>query len=168
MGNDQAVAEFVSGSNQQGTATLEPEVVDKPSGPSFLRERSGLLLGLGLVLVAATVAVVEPREHVPQPRHEPQAGPPAVLGGLRRRRRRYDTDDGGDGKGQQLAQTQLLQRAVQATGDFAERQGFLVKVEGMLERANVPLRPAEMIFFYAVGVVVVALLLAGDHRPARS
>ena len=71
----------------------------------------------------------------------------------------FDDDDGGDGKGQQLAQTPLLQRAVEATGSFAEKRGFLTKVEAMLERANLPLRPAEALFFYVAGVVVVALLL---------
>jgi tight adherence protein B len=71
----------------------------------------------------------------------------------------YDEDDGGDGRGQQLAQSPLLQRAVAATGTFAERQGFLTKVESQLERANLPLRPAEAIFFYFAGVVVLALLL---------
>jgi tight adherence protein B len=45
------------------------------------------------------------------------------------------------------------------TGAFAERQGVLTKVEALLERANLPLRPAEAIFFYLAGVVVVGLLL---------
>jgi tight adherence protein B len=70
-----------------------------------------------------------------------------------------DEDD--DGKGQQLAQTPLLQRAVEATGTFAENRGFLTKVESLLERANLPLRPAEALFFYFAGVALVALLLVG-------
>jgi tight adherence protein B len=48
---------------------------------------------------------------------------------------------------------------VEATGQFAERQGFLTKVEGLLERANLPLRPAEALFFYACGVALAAVLL---------
>ena len=38
----------------------------------------------------------------------------------------------------------------------------------MLERANLPLRPAEALFFYLAGVAVVALLLlAIAGQPAR-
>src|SRR3546814_8933898 len=67
-----------------------------------------------------------------------------------------DESDGGD---QQFAQTDFVRRAVEATGDFASRRGFLVKVEAMLEQANVALRPAEAIFFYGAGVAVLGLLL---------
>ena len=35
----------------------------------------------------------------------------------------------------------------------------------MLERANLPLRPAEALFFYLAGVAVVALLLVRDRWP---
>jgi tight adherence protein B len=69
--------------------------------------------------------------------------------------------DDDDGKGQALAQTPLLQRAVEATGQFAEDRGFLTTVEALLERANLPLRPAEALFFYAAGIAVLALLLFG-------
>ena len=80
----------------------------------------------------------------------------------------FDVDDGGDGKGQSVVQTPLLQRAVDATGGFADRRGLLVKVEGMLERANLPLRPAEALFFYLAGVVVVAAPLRRDRvQPDR-
>ena len=44
------------------------------------------------------------------------------------------------------------------TGDFAERQGFLSAVEAKLERADLPLRAAEALFFYASMVAVVGLL----------
>ena len=57
-----------------------------------------------------------------------------------------------------LAQTALLQRAVELTEEFAERQGFLVKVERALERADLPLRAAEALFFYGAGALLVSLL----------
>ena len=47
---------------------------------------------------------------------------------------------------------------VDATGSFAEQRGFLTKVEGMLEPANLPLRPAEALFFYAAGLAIIAVL----------
>jgi len=121
-----------------------------------LRSSTGLAVGLGLLALAAVAAVFSIGSSFF-----------SNEGNLGRALRPYaegyvadpDADDGGDGKGQQLAQTPLLQRAVEATGSFAERQGFLTKIEGLLERANLPLRPAEALFFYAAGVVLVALLL---------
>jgi tight adherence protein B len=63
-----------------------------------------------------------------------------------------EDEDGG------LAKTALIQRAVEMTGDFADRQGFLAGVEAKLERADMPLRAAEALFFYASMVGVVGLL----------
>lgn len=56
-----------------------------------------------------------------------------------------------------LAGTALPARAVEITGDLAERQNLLVKVERLLERADVPLRAAEALFFYAAGVLALAI-----------
>jgi tight adherence protein B len=61
--------------------------------------------------------------------------------------------------------SQFLKKAVAVTGDLAERQGALTKVADLLERADVPLRPAEALFFYAAAVAVagiLAALLSGD------
>lgn len=157
VGGDSATAEMVAGSAQEGAASVQPQVVAKPSGPGIFRSSAGLLIGLGLLVVAIVAAVYsvgssffgrdDSLGSVLSPYSEGYVAADT------------DADDGGDGKGQQLAQTALLQRAVQATGDFAQRQGFLTKVEGMLERANLPLRPAEALFFYAIGVVLTALVL---------
>lgn len=170
VGDAQASGEFVAGSAQQGAAALEPEPVEKPSGPSFLRSSTGLWIGLGLLTLALVVAVVsvgdtflgreDTLNSALQPYGEGFVASPSS---------EYDEDDGGDGRAQTLVQTPLLQRAVQATGDFAERQGFLSKIEGQLERANLPLRPAEAIFFYFAGVAVVfllALVLSGSAFSA--
>ena len=64
-----------------------------------------------------------------------------------------------------LVQTALIQRAVAMTESFAERQGFLSRVEEMLERANVPIRAGEAMFFLSIGVVGAAaagLMLTGS------
>jgi tight adherence protein B len=68
----------------------------------------------------------------------------------------------------------ILQRAVDFTGDLAERRGVLDKVESMLERANLPLRAPEAMFFtaalalvlvvlsfFVTGNILVALIVAG-------
>ena len=57
-----------------------------------------------------------------------------------------------------LAETDLVQRAVDLTSKVAQRGGLLVKIEALLEQANLPLRPAEALFFYGAGVVLLGLL----------
>jgi tight adherence protein B len=57
-----------------------------------------------------------------------------------------------------LAKSAILQRAVDLTEEFAESRGFLSNAEAQLERANLPLRAAEAIFFYASFVVVAFIL----------
>ena len=53
-----------------------------------------------------------------------------------------------------LVQTELLQRAVEFTETFAQRRGFLTRIEDLLERADLPIRPGEGMFFL-MGLVVV-------------
>ena len=65
-----------------------------------------------------------------------------------------DTDIGNESEDR----TAILQRAVDMTEDFAERQGFLAKVEAKLERAALPLRAAEALLFYGIGVGVITVL----------
>jgi tight adherence protein B len=57
-----------------------------------------------------------------------------------------------------LAETGLVQRAVDLTSKVAQRGGLLVKVEALLEQANLPLRPAEALFFYGAGAALLSLL----------
>lgn len=66
--------------------------------------------------------------------------------------------DDADGNEQALAQTAFLQRAVDMTEGFAERQGFLEKVSSLLEQADLPLRAAKALFFYVAGVILVTLM----------
>jgi len=59
--------------------------------------------------------------------------------------------------GVSFAQSGLVQRAVGLTSKVANRGDLLLKVEHLLEQANLPLRPAEALFFYAAGVALVGL-----------
>ena len=61
----------------------------------------------------------------------------------------------GDGS---LVETGLVQKAVDLTSKVAGRGGLLDKVEALLEQANLPLRPAEALFFYGAGVLLIGLL----------
>ncbi|MFQ5558389.1 MAG: type II secretion system F family protein, partial [Acidimicrobiales bacterium] len=61
-----------------------------------------------------------------------------------------------------FAKSLLLKRAVEITEGFAERRGVLVRVEAMLERADLPLRAGEAMTAMAgvvFGSFVVGLLL---------
>lgn len=65
--------------------------------------------------------------------------------------------DDDDDPHESLAKSELLKRAVAFTGSLAERQGILTRVEDLLERADLPLRPAEALFFY-ISIAVVAVV----------
>lgn len=93
--------------------------------------------------------------------------------GLKYALRHYDESYGAGGmepeEEQSLAKSALLQRAVEVTGKVAEDRGFLVRVEHLLERADLPLRPAEALTFYLGGAaasVVVAFILTGNAMMA--
>lgn len=57
-----------------------------------------------------------------------------------------------------LAQTALLKRAVAVTEGLAKRRGLLTKVEDKLERADLPLRGGEALFFFMAWATVVTVL----------
>lgn len=147
VGGQEIKRNYVAGGKAEGAGATQVVTVKKAFGPDWLRSTPilpvlvmGLAIGLGayaLVQLAGSSntglsAVLSPYTE----------GTPADA----------DTDD------QALAQTAFLQRAVEMTEDFAERQGFLEKVSSLLERADLPLRAAEALFFYVAGVVLVALM----------
>ena len=54
----------------------------------------------------------------------------------------------------ELLETQLLQRAVARVEELAAEQGILQYLTKKLDQANLPIRPAEALFFYLVAIVV--------------
>ena len=69
----------------------------------------------------------------------------------------------------EVATLPSLRRFVAITGRMAERQGLIDTRERELERADLPLRPAEAIFFGTAASLVVgalALVLSGSLVPA--
>ena len=52
----------------------------------------------------------------------------------------------------------IIRRAVELTGEMAERRGLLDKLETKLERANLPLRAAEAMFFSAAATLILVIL----------
>jgi len=57
-----------------------------------------------------------------------------------------------------LSKNAILKRAVQMTEDLAERRGFLTRLEGTLERADLPLRGGEALTAAAAITLAFALL----------
>ncbi|HVA02106.1 MAG TPA: type II secretion system F family protein [Acidimicrobiales bacterium] len=54
----------------------------------------------------------------------------------------------------ELMKTPFLQRAVATVAELATRRGILQYLKRLLDQADLPLRPAEALFVYLVGVVV--------------
>jgi len=67
-------------------------------------------------------------------------------------------DDSGDETGRSFVDSGLVRHAVGLTSKMAGRGDLLVKVERLLEQANLPLRPAEALFFYGAGVSLVGIV----------
>ena len=49
----------------------------------------------------------------------------------------------------------MLRRAIEVTANLAERRGLLGSVERSLRAADIPMRPAEVLFAYGIVAVVV-------------
>jgi tight adherence protein B len=151
-GGSTAIGSYVAGGDQVGPARLRPRPADTASGPAFLRGDGGRYLAYGGVLLAAMLfafglGLVFVRD---------DAGLNAALMPYSEGFVAGDDEDGEDG-GQAMAQTALLRRAVEATESFAERQGFLTRVERTLEKADIPLRAGEAMFFYLAAVLLIAV-----------
>lgn len=76
-----------------------------------------------------------------------------------------DPEESSEESGQSVATVALLQRAVKITSEVAERRGLLESVEVSLERASLPLRAAEALFFVGVAALLlsaVALVVTGN------
>ncbi len=149
IGTSSDTKTFVPGSVAQGGGSLNPPVVPHSILPSFLETGVGRILGVGALFLAVALGVFAIALLVTKDETAlDNVLMPYTDGGIQM----GDDEDAG------LAQTALLQRAVDLTEDFAERQGFLIKIEKKLEQANLPLRAAEAIFFWAAGVVILGLM----------
>jgi tight adherence protein B len=145
-------AQIVPGGVALGQST-NPSAVHLRQAPGLLQGKAGLLLVAVLVLAAAALltyaaALLMTREgsaltSALMPFNDPNAA-----------------EKEGDGS---LLQSAIVQRAVDATGRLARERGLLEVIENKLEQADLALRPAEALFIYLVGVVLVTVvaLVAG-------
>jgi tight adherence protein B len=156
VGNSTVKSSFVAGSDARGVGSLVYLPSDGGSGFSPLQNDAGKYLAILLGLVAAGFAAWA----IISIAVKDQSGLASVLQPYSGGYVAQPEDDADDEAAQGMAQTAIMQRAVELTEQFAERQGFLTRVEAALERANLPLRAAEAIFFYVATVVVIVLLTA--------
>jgi tight adherence protein B len=161
IGDASTTGSYISGSMLVGVRRVAPSVAIEPGGIAFFRTDLGRALGIGTAFLAvALFAYAIIALFVREKTVLSQALQPYADG--------YVADPGESDSDTQLAQTAFLQRAVAITEQFAQRQGFLSKLENKLERADLPLRAGEALFFYLAGVVLalVALLALSQNLLA--
>jgi tight adherence protein B len=77
----------------------------------------------------------------------------------------YSPEADEDGEGGGFGKSAFIQRAVGITTSIAERQGYLVKAEKMLEQANMPLRAGEALTGY-VGIIFGSMILGFLYKQS--
>ncbi len=153
---------FVPGSVRRGPAALMPPVAAEPGAIDRLAG-NGIVLTLAILLgVGAGIVVVWTFV--------------GMLAGRRQLESRLGAYDESaapvmpDGPPvSEVATVPILQRAVAITGNLAQQRGMLERLEADLERANLPLRAAEALFFALAGAVlasVFTLFLTGNPMIA--
>lgn len=128
-------------------AALRNVVDESDSGVAFLKGSRGMTIALVLGAGAAALGAFALASLVVKDEDR--------LKSVLRPYAETDADPNGENP---LAGSALFQRAVELTSNIAEKQGVLVKAEKALEQANLPLRAAEALTFYA-GIVMAAALL---------
>jgi tight adherence protein B len=131
-----------------------PTVVTPDSGPLTGAGGKGLLIVLAMLTAGlaalGVILIFGRRNDALDDRLAVYGGPGS--GGL------IDEPGSGSSSGS-LVESSIVRRAVGLTSRMAERGGLLVKVERVLEQANLPLRPAEALFFYGAGVALVGTVM---------
>lgn len=150
IGTTATDASYAPGARLDSTLSVEPVETTGSSGVAALQSRVFLWLAVGLGVLATVVAAVAIGLTITRDR----AGLDRMLqpysDGFVARDPREDED--------RMATTSFISRAVEITGDLADRRGFLRRTEDALEQANLPLRPAEALFFWFAGAVLTAVL----------
>jgi tight adherence protein B len=153
VNSNTASAAVAVGSLVEGRVVLPPGLRQPTEAPGLLGSSNGKYIALGLTCLAAVLAgfgvvslFVRDRTNIDKAlRHYDGSGP-------------VDADGS-------HADTAFVKKASDALAGFAERRGVLGRLEVALERADLPLRPGEAMFFYlAITAVVAALgfVMAGN------
>jgi len=152
VGDVSDTVQLAVGSVVTGGQALHTEVSSSAGGIGFLQSGLGLLVAVLLVLVAAAalaygLTLVFVKDDQLSSVLQPYADPYGQA-----------TEPEDEDPDTSLAKTALIQRAVEITEQVAADRGLLSRAEIALERANLPLRAGEALFFYAAVVLVVTIL----------
>ncbi len=130
---------------------LAPMTPANAGSPNFFQTSTGLYLALGLSFVGIVLGVWSLASIM--------VGREATLDGMLST---YTERSAGDPEEveEALVQSAILQRAVDFSESFAERQGFLARIENLLERANLPMRAGEAMFLLSAIVLLSVGLVA--------
>jgi tight adherence protein B len=145
IGDQHLEVGFVPSSVTRGGA-LNQLAGDGQSGISFLQGSAGLAIVVVFGAVAAALVAYAAALMITKD----EDGLTSVL-------QPYSGEDEPESESG-FSKNALFQRAVEITSSIAERQGLLQKAESALEQANVPLRAAEALTFYA-GAVLASFVL---------
>lgn len=141
-----------TGTVSQGSLA-QPEIVEPPSVPGFLSGTTGKVLAAVFALAAAGLLaygiglVVAGRGSSVAQALRPYTEGAHALG-----------SEGESPAEVSLAETALVQRAVEVTERIARERGVLQRLEAMLEQADLPIQAGEALFFYLAAVVVLGAL----------
>ena len=158
-GKASTTVEYAPGAVRAGAANLAPSVAADGGFLDGLTSSSWFIWLIVLLGVAAVVLAVWTLLTMILPDDD----------NLVRRLKHYEDPYGENADGDERrrrpgSRCRILKRAVDFTGDMAERRGILEKLEADLERANLPLRAAEALFFAAVGGVLLGVLVLAMTR----
>lgn len=153
-----------AGSVSQGSAA-KPEVVGESRFAGPLQGTGGLVLIGVVAFLAVALVIFVVSSGVSSERSKlddtlSAYGPMPTSG--------HDAHAGGD---LDLAQTALVRSAVDAVARLAKKRGILDIVERKLEQADLPVRAAEALFFFLIGVVtftVLGFILKGPFGAAMT
>jgi tight adherence protein B len=150
---------FTGGSRFDRVTTLAPIAPETSSAlpvvGDLFQSRAGLLVALVLAVAGVGLAVFAIGSMVLRTDDS--------LDGMLARYSLAETADGDEDAGG-LGSSAIMRRAVAITEHIAKDRGILAKTEAALEKANIPLRPAEALFLYAVVVVLSTALVVVSTR----
>ena len=150
---------YAAGTLTDTPVQLGPLTEPVPTGLAFFRTSAGLYVALVLAFIGIAAGIWSLGSIM--------AGSENTLDGVLARYSDGTLDSSDPEEMEELiVQSALLQRAVSFSEDFAERRGFLARVEDLLERANIPIRAGEAMFLGAAIVILVGGLTLVVARSA--
>ena len=148
VGGQTASGTVVLGGVARGEASLNPTEIAGGGGIPFLQNPLGLGLAILITLIAGVLLAYGITSIFVQD--------DSLTDALRPYSDAYAVPSE-SGEPDEQSRTALIKRAVEITEQVAESQGYLSRAEAALERANLPLRAGEALFFYAAVVLLVTI-----------